>query len=87
MPTVFTTGYEQHADTSSLIDTLRAVGVRRLVDVRELPLSRRRGFSKTALAAALATADIEYEHVRELGNPKADRERDRAGRVAEGARG
>ncbi len=86
MPTVFTTGYEQHADASSLIDTLRAAGVRRLVDVRELPLSRRRGFSKTALAAALATANIEYEHVRELGNPKAYRELYRSGRVAEGAR-
>src|SRR5215208_2853638 len=65
-PTVFTIGYEQHAEPSSLVDALRTAGVRRLVDVRELPLSRRRGFSKTALAAALATAEIEYQHVREL---------------------
>jgi uncharacterized protein (DUF488 family) len=86
MPTVFTIGYEYHTDTTSLIEALRAAGVRRLVDVRELPLSRRRGFSKTALAAALATAQIEYQHVRELGNPKPYRELYRSGRIDEGER-
>lgn len=82
--TVFTTGYEQHRTPSSLIGALQTAGVRRLVDVRELPLSRRRGFSKTALAAALARGGIEYSHVRELGNPKPYRELYRAGRVREG---
>lgn len=84
MPTVFTIGYEQHRSPSTLIDALRAAGVERLVDVRELPLSRKRGFSKTALAAALADAEIEYEHVRALGNPKAYRELYKTGRVDEG---
>jgi uncharacterized protein (DUF488 family) len=32
-------------------------------------LSRRPGFSKTGLAAALEQAGIAYEHRRELGNP------------------
>lgn len=86
MPTVFTIGYEQHLDPDTLIDALRAAGVRRLVDVRELPLSRRRGFSKTALAAALEDAEIQYEHVRELGNPKPYRDLYRSGRLAEGER-
>jgi uncharacterized protein (DUF488 family) len=84
VPTVFTIGYEQHATPSTLIDALRSAGVRRLVDVRELPLSRRRGFSKTALADALRRSGIQYDHVRELGNPKPYRELYRAGRIAEG---
>jgi uncharacterized protein (DUF488 family) len=84
MTTLFTIGYEQHRSPASLIDALRDAGVRRLVDVRELPLSRRRGFSKTSLAAALDEAAIEYEHVRALGNPKPYRELYRAGRVSEG---
>lgn len=84
MATLFTIGYEQHRSPSTLIDALLDAGVRRLVDVRELPLSRRRGFSKTALSAALADAEIEYEHVRALGNPKPYRELYRSGRVSEG---
>jgi hypothetical protein len=64
-----------------LVDT----GVERLVDVRELPLSRRRGFSKTALGDALRHAGIEYVHVRALGNPKPNRERYWAGDLAGGA--
>jgi uncharacterized protein (DUF488 family) len=85
VPTVFTIGYEQHRPPSALIDALRAAGVTRLVDVRELPLSRRRGFSKTALGAALEEAEIGYEHVRALGNPKPFRELYRSGRASEGA--
>jgi uncharacterized protein (DUF488 family) len=86
MPTLFTIGYENHRTPDSLIATLRHAGVRRLVDVRELPLSRKRGFSKTPLAAALEGADIEYEHVRALGNPKPYRDLYRSGKVAEGER-
>ena len=56
--------------------------MRRLVDVRELPNSRRRGFSKKALASALADGGIAYVHARALGNPHRDLYR--AGRLAEG---
>lgn len=83
---MFTIGYEQHLSPSTLIDVLRAAGIRRLVDVRELPLSRRRGFSKSALAARLAEAEIEYDHVRALGNPKPYRELYKSGRVDAGAK-
>jgi uncharacterized protein (DUF488 family) len=51
------------------ISLLQNAGVRRVVDVRELPLSRRKGFSKTPLKEALATAGIEYLHLRVAGNP------------------
>lgn len=51
--------------TSRRVDTL--------IDVRELPLSRKRGFSKAALASSLATLGIRYVHARALGCPKAIR--------------
>jgi uncharacterized protein (DUF488 family) len=45
-----------------------------LADVRLNAVSRRRGFSKTALRTALAEAGIDYVHLRGLGNPREDRE-------------
>jgi uncharacterized protein (DUF488 family) len=84
---LFTIGYEQHRTQASLAGALRRAGVERLLDVRELPLSRRRGFSKTALGAALGDAGIRYEHGRALGNPKPLRDLYRSGRQAEGEAG
>ena len=49
-PTVFTIGYERRSP-EELVRGLTDAGVTLLADVRELPLSRRPGFSKTALAA------------------------------------
>ena len=54
-----------------------------LIDVRAVAASRRPGFSKTALAGALAERGIGYLHLRALGTPKAGREAARKGRVAE----
>ncbi|GGO90311.1 DUF488 family protein [Stakelama pacifica] len=71
--TIFTIGYEG-ATVDELIATLHAAGVRRLIDVRALPLSRRPGFSKTALAAALGEAGIDYVHLKALGTPKEGRD-------------
>jgi uncharacterized protein (DUF488 family) len=86
MPTLLTIGYENHRVPESLVTTLREAGVQVLVDVRELPLSRRRGFSKKALGAALDDAGIDYRHERALGNPKAARDLWRFGNRAEGER-
>jgi uncharacterized protein (DUF488 family) len=86
-PALYTTGYEQHREPAALIKVLKEAGVRRLVDVRELPLSRRRGFSKTRLAEALAEAGIRYEHERALGNPKPMRDLYRSGRQEDGEAG
>jgi uncharacterized protein (DUF488 family) len=85
IPTLFTIGYEGRT-AADLIDRLGAVGIERVVDVRELPLSRRRGFSKSSLAEALGEAGIRYEHVRALGNPKPYRERYKSGDREGGAR-
>lgn len=83
-PTIWTCGYEPHRTLDSLIATLKSAGVQRVVDVRELPLSRRRGFSKTALRESLECAAIAYDHARALGNPKAFRDLYRSGDVASG---
>lgn len=83
-PMLFTVGYEKRS-LDDLIAALIDAGVERLVDVRELPLSRRRGFSKTALGDSLREAGIEYVHVKALGNPKPNRERYWAGDIEGGA--
>ncbi|WP_067812307.1 DUF488 domain-containing protein [Actinomadura kijaniata] len=65
-------GYQGH-DLDSFLSILAAEAVGTVVDVRLTPISRRRGFSKRALAAALADAGIDYWHVPQLGNPKDNR--------------
>ena len=77
-PTIVSIGYERR-DLSELIGLLKANGVVTLVDVRLNPISRKKGFSKKALAAALGDAGIEYRHERELGNPKENRDPFRRG--------
>ena len=69
---IWTVGYEGHSP-ESLTLRLRAAEIQRLVDIRELPLSRKPGFSKRALALGLASAGIEYTHIRALGTPRAIR--------------
>jgi len=75
-----TIGYEA-ADLTDFVATLREAGISRLIDVRELALSRRKGFAKRALSQALADAGIDYVHLRGLGDPKEGREAARAGEV------
>ena len=60
-PVLFTVGYEGR-EPDELIALLQANGVDRVIDIRELPLSRRRGFSKTPLGTALRAVGIEYVH-------------------------
>lgn len=59
--------------------TLRGARIERLVDVRELPLSRKPGFSKRALMLGLGHAGIAYSHLKALGTPKAIRAEYKAG--------
>lgn len=78
MPKIFTIGYEG-ATSDAFLDTLVATGVKTLVDVRAVPLSRKPGFSKRALAAALAERGIGYRHLQRLGTPAEGRNAARAG--------
>jgi uncharacterized protein (DUF488 family) len=65
-------GYEGRT-LPDFVDDLVAAGVATLVDVRLTPISRKKGFSKTALITALAAAGISYRHFPQLGNPKPNR--------------
>jgi uncharacterized protein (DUF488 family) len=65
-------GY-QGLGADELIERLRAAGIAVVLDVRELPWSRRAEFSKRALAEGLARAGIDYVHVRAAGNPRENR--------------
>ncbi len=67
-PSLWTIGYEK-ASWAGVRDALLEAGIRRVIDVRDLPLSRRPGFSKRQLAAGLAEAGIAYTHLRALGTP------------------
>ncbi len=69
MTELMTVGYEG-LTPAQFLDLLRRCRVERIVDVRELATSRRRGFSKTALSHALAQAGIDYTHIPELGCPR-----------------
>lgn len=75
---LYTIGYEG-SDAERLIGTLVNVGIEVLADVRQLPLSRKKGLSKTPLTLALENAGIEYMHFRDLGDPKAGRDAARSG--------
>jgi len=79
---IFTIGYEG-VTQSEFLTALRKAGVRRLIDVRAVPNSRRPGFSKTPLRNALAEEDIDYVHLRALGTPADGRAAARAGRKAD----
>lgn len=79
MRTLSTIGYEG-ADLEQFIAELKRAGIQQLLDVRDLPLSRKRGFSKNAFSAALAAASISYTHLRALGDPKPGRDAMRAGK-------
>ena len=71
----FTIGYAGRS-VDEFLSLLRSAGVDRVVDVRALPLSRRKGFSKTPLGEALTRHDIEYVNVRSAGNPYRDAKHD-----------
>ncbi|MBL0917366.1 MAG: DUF488 domain-containing protein [Hydrogenophaga sp.] len=68
-PALFTFGYEG-LTINGFIARLKDARVNLIVDVRELPLSRKKGFSKTAFREHLAAAGIGYEHRPALGCPK-----------------
>ena len=72
-PPIFTIGYEG-TSIPAFISALREAGVALVLDIRAVPASRKKGFSKTPLAGHLAEAGIGYRHLRGLGTPKRGRE-------------
>ena len=66
---VSTIGYEQ-STPAEFTARLLAAKIDVVIDVRAVPLSRKPGFSKNKLAAALTAIDVEYQHVVKLGAPR-----------------
>ena len=73
MAEIFTLGYEG-TTARQFMRVLQARSIMTLVDVREMPLSRKPGFSKNALAEACEASSINYEHWQALGCPREIRE-------------
>lgn len=66
--TLFTSGYEG-VGLEDFIEQLKENNVEILIDIREKPISRKKGFSKKSLTQALALENIDYLHLKELGSP------------------
>ncbi len=75
---MFTIGYEGRS-IDDLLVVLATHRVSVLVDVRENAVSRKAGFSKRSLEAALEAEGIVYRHEPLLGNPRENREPFRQG--------
>ena len=76
-------GYEGRT-LDSFLTALKEAHIDAVADVRLTPISRKPGFSKKRLGAALAEMGVQYHHFRSLGNPKDNRAPFWEGRLAEG---
>jgi uncharacterized protein (DUF488 family) len=77
---LFTIGYEK-ATPDAVLAELKKARVSLLVDTRAVTSSRRPGFSKKQLAAALDDNGIAYLHLQKLGTPAEGRRAARKGDV------
>lgn len=66
---VFSIGYELY-NSNTFFLRLKRAKVDFLIDVREMPISRKRGFSKSSLIESSKRNGIEYLHLKSLGVPK-----------------
>jgi uncharacterized protein (DUF488 family) len=66
---LFTIGYEK-LDQKQFMAHLSNHGVEVVADIRKLPVSRKKGFSKTALRETLSCDGIDYLNYQPLGAPK-----------------
>ncbi|MBV9852857.1 MAG: DUF488 domain-containing protein [Armatimonadetes bacterium] len=85
MTELYTIGYEGSSQ-AALFQTLLFHDIQALLDVRELPQSRKPGLSKTALNLAAAGCGIRYAHIRALGTPREIRYRRKVDHDAEAFR-
>jgi uncharacterized protein (DUF488 family) len=77
---LYTIGCEQ-AKPAAVLGELKRAKVQLLVDTRAVAASRRPGFSKRQLAAALDEARIGYIHLQKLGTPAEGRTAARSGDI------
>ena len=72
--TVFTIGYEERT-IDEFLGRLKKHNIHTLIDVREVPFSRKRDFSKRKISEHLQSSGIKYVHIGKLGSPKPLREK------------
>lgn len=77
---LFTIGYEGF-EIEEFTAFLAKKRIRRLIDTRKNPVSRKKGFSKHKLAAALAEKKIDYFHLPGLGTPTEWRHQEQRGEI------
>jgi uncharacterized protein (DUF488 family) len=80
MPHLFLTGYENET-IEEFLKKLKRNGITTVIDVREIPLSRKNGFSKKNLRKTLFNLGIKYYHFPRLGSPRKIREDLKSGRT------
>lgn len=68
MPIIFSTGYENET-IEEFINKLSFNNIESVIDIREIPLSRKFGFSKNILKDKLNDKGIGYYHFSSLGSP------------------
>jgi uncharacterized protein (DUF488 family) len=73
MVKLFLTGYEKE-DFNVFLKKIDKLKIKALIDVREIPLSRKNGFSRVILEGNLNELGVTYYHFPELGSPKKIRE-------------
>lgn len=73
MNKVFLVGYEKET-IEEFLEKLNRANITTVIDVREIPLSRKNGFSRTNLEKILEERGIKYHHFQELGSPSEIRE-------------
>lgn len=69
---VYTAGYEGNSIDYFMQKLLRA-GVKRIIDVRSNPVSRKYGFSKRTLSRVSGSLGLDYTHFPQLGIPASER--------------
>lgn len=69
---LFTIGYQQRSQ-EGFLKLLLKNSIAVLIDVRRNPISRKYGFSKSALQEACSKLDIQYEHLPQFGIAKPER--------------
>ncbi len=65
---LYTIGYES-CEIDEFVSGLKQQKIKVVADLRKNPVSRKPGFAKSRLAAALGKAGIEYLHIPALGVP------------------
>jgi uncharacterized protein (DUF488 family) len=71
---LFTVGYEGR-QIDEFLAYLKSQVISRIIDIREIPISRKRGFSKSSLKSRLEAERIEYIHFGLLGSPSSIRKK------------